>query len=44
MGTLAKSPNTGMAVTIDPGDAITIHPKKKPDARKRRALLARGKI
>jgi hypothetical protein len=33
-----------MAVTIDLGDAVTLHPKKKPDARKRRALLARGKI
>jgi sialate O-acetylesterase len=40
---LAKSPNTGMAVAIDLGDAITIHPKNKQDVGKRLALLARGK-
>ena len=33
--TLAKSPNTGMAVTIDIGDSADIHPKDKQDVGKR---------
>ena len=40
---LAKSPNTGMAVAIDLGDTVTIHPKNKQDVGKRLALLARRK-
>jgi sialate O-acetylesterase len=35
-----KCPNTGMAVTIDIGDAVDIHPKNKQDAGKRLALWA----
>ena len=35
-----KEPNTGMAVTIDIGDAIDIHPKNKQDVGKRLALSA----
>jgi sialate O-acetylesterase len=38
--TLAKSPNTGMAVTIDIGDSGDIHPKNKQDVGKRLALCA----
>ena len=35
-----KLPNTGMAVTIDIGDAKTIHPKNKKDVGKRLYLIA----
>jgi sialate O-acetylesterase len=35
-----KLPNTGMAVTIDVGDAKTIHPKNKQDVGKRLYLAA----
>jgi sialate O-acetylesterase len=36
-----KYPNTGMAVTIDIGDPLDIHPKNKLDVSKRLFLLAR---
>jgi sialate O-acetylesterase len=35
-----KVPNTGMAITIDIGDANNIHPKNKQEAGRRIALLA----
>lgn len=38
-----KVPNTGMAVTIDIGDAKNIHPKNKQDVGKRLALWALAK-
>lgn len=38
--TLQKLPNTGMAVTIDIGEAEDIHPKNKQDVGKRLALWA----
>ncbi|MCX6938982.1 MAG: 9-O-acetylesterase [Verrucomicrobia bacterium] len=41
--TLAKTPNTGMAVIIDVGSDITIHPLNKQDVGKRLALWARAK-
>jgi len=37
-----KLPNTGMAVTIDIGDANDIHPQNKQDVGKRLALAARA--
>ncbi len=37
-------PNTGMAVTIDIGDAKDIHPKNKQDVGKRLALNALAKV
>jgi sialate O-acetylesterase len=41
--TLAKVPNTGMAVAIDVGSDITIHPTNKQDVGQRLALWARAK-
>jgi len=39
-----ESPNTGMAVTIDIGNADDIHPKNKQDVGKRLALNALNKV
>jgi sialate O-acetylesterase len=37
----AKSvPNTGMAITIDIGEALSVHPQNKPEAGRRLALVA----
>lgn len=36
----ARGPNTGMALTIDIGDAENVHPRNKQDVGKRLALLA----
>ncbi len=41
--TLAASPNTGLAVTIDIGEAKDIHPKNKQDVGKRLARIALAK-
>lgn len=38
-----KLPNTGMAITIDIGDELDIHPKNKQDVGKRLALIALAK-
>jgi sialate O-acetylesterase len=37
-------PNTGMAITIDLGDATDVHPKNKQDVGKRLALWALGTV
>jgi sialate O-acetylesterase len=36
----SRAPNTGMALTIDIGDAENVHPRNKQDVGKRLALLA----
>jgi sialate O-acetylesterase len=41
--TLSASPNTGMAVTLDVGNATNIHPANKQDPAKRLALWALSK-
>ncbi len=41
--TLDRSPNTGMAVTVDIGDVKDIHPKNKQDVGRRLALWALAK-
>ena len=41
--TLAHTPNTGMAVIIDVGSDLTIHPTNKQDVGNRLALWARAK-
>jgi hypothetical protein len=38
--TAAKVPNTGLAVTIDIGEGLNIHPRNKQDVRHRLALVA----
>lgn len=40
--TWQRTPNTGMAITIDLGDAQDIHPKRKQPVGERLALVARG--
>jgi len=39
-----KVPNTGMAVTIDIGEATNIHPKNKQEVGRRLALIALAKV
>ena len=39
-----KVPNTGMAVTIDIGDPVNIHPKNKQEVGRRLALWALGTV
>ncbi len=41
---ILKVPNTGMAVTIDIGDAVNIHPKNKQEAGRRLALIALANV
>lgn len=41
---LARVPNSGIAVTIDIGQADNIHPKNKQEAGRRLALWALGKV
>jgi sialate O-acetylesterase len=41
---ILKVPNTGMAVTIDIGDAANIHPKNKQEAGRRLALIALANV
>lgn len=41
--TATKVPNTGLAVTIDIGDAVDIHPKEKKTVGERLALIALAK-
>jgi sialate O-acetylesterase len=42
--TLAKSPNTGLAVTMDIGDPKDIHPKNKQEVGRRFGLWAMAKV
>ena len=41
---ILKVPNTGMAVTIDIGEAANIHPKNKQEAGRRLALIALANV
>ena len=44
MAQTLELPNTGMAITIDIGDAQDIHPKDKQDVGKRLGMWARGAV
>jgi sialate O-acetylesterase len=42
--TVMQVPNTGLAVTIDIGDAVDIHPKNKQEVGRRLAMAAEGTV